>query len=113
MQCENGDFSLNSQARGNSGPRVHFIDSGDMFLAVTTRRGGATGLHEERPSMLPSILWYTGQALSTTECHQTQNATNVQAESPILKANLTVVQLSSLNQGGQIIRKQQAGMIHT
>lgn len=70
--------------------------------------------NEERPGMLLSILWYTGQA-PTTECHHTQNATNVQAEEPHSgKLISQLAQLSTaLNQGGPIIRKQQAGMTHT
>ena len=52
--------------------------------------------------MLLSILWYTGQA-PTTEHHQTQNATNVQAEEPYSgKLISQLVQLSTaLNQGRQ------------
>ena len=62
MQCENGDFSLILKPEAILVPGVHFIESGDIFVTVTTWRGGATGLQrgETRHAAEPPGVHRTG-----------------------------------------------------
>lgn len=89
MQCENGDFSLILKPEAILVPGVHFIDSGDMFLAVTTWRGGATGLQwrETRHATKHPMVHRTGphdRVSPHSKCHKRAGW-----GAPFWKANFT------------------------